>query len=141
MEYVENLEVTTDELVELYQSVGWSAYATEPDTLTRALRGSSYWCTAREAGSIRGLVRVVSDDAVIAYVQDILVHPSVQRRGVGRALLTRATERFAHCRQRVLLTDDRTEQTAFYEEMGWTRIDKVAAPKLRCFVRMAGVTY
>ena len=39
-----------------------------------------------------GLVRVVGDGASIAYVQDLLVHPDWQRRGIGARLLRDAME-------------------------------------------------
>lgn len=130
-----------DELIELYDAVGWSAYTRDPDGLVRALAGSAYVVLARDDERLIGLARVVSDGAVLAYVQDILVRPDVQRTGVGRALLENVQRRFATCRQLVLLTDDRPEQSAFYESLGWMRIDKVASPVLRCFVRMRGVEY
>lgn len=65
-----------------------------------------------------GLVRVVGDDASIAYVQDLLVHPHWQRRGIGARLLRDAMERFARVRQLLLLTDDAPAVRAFYEAMG-----------------------
>ncbi|GAA3282546.1 hypothetical protein GCM10017707_31380 [Paenarthrobacter aurescens] len=65
-----------------------------------------------------GLARAISDDASIAYVQDILVRPEFQNKGVGRALFSRVQERYRHVRQFVLITDDEPGQRAFYEAMG-----------------------
>ncbi len=65
-----------------------------------------------------GLVRVVGDGASIAYVQDLLVHPDWQRRGIGTRLLRDAMERFARVRQFLLLADDAPVPRAFYETMG-----------------------
>ena len=65
-----------------------------------------------------GLVRVVGDGASIAYVQDLLVHPDWQRRGIGARLLRDALERFARVRQFLLLADDAPAPRAFYEAMG-----------------------
>lgn len=65
-----------------------------------------------------GLVRVVGDGASIAYVQDLLVHPDWQRRGIGARLLRDAMERFARVRQFLLLADDAPAPRAFYEAMG-----------------------
>ena len=65
-----------------------------------------------------GLVRVVGDGASIAYVQDLLVHPDWQRRGIGTRLLRDAMERFARVRQFLLLADDAPAARAFYEAMG-----------------------
>ena len=86
---------------------------------------------AWEDETLVGVCRVLSDDASILYVQDILVDPDHQRRGIGRALLERVLERYSHCRQKVLMTDDRPEQKAFYEALGFTRLDLREGPTLR----------
>lgn len=109
-----------DELLKLYASVGWTAYTRDPEALARALRQSTFVWTARSGGGeLVGLVRGMSDDVSLLFVQDILVCPDWQRRGVGRALMTAVLTRFAHVMQTVLLTDDGPEQLAFYESLGF----------------------
>jgi len=129
-----------DELVALYNAVGWTSYTKNPDQLVEALRGSAYVATIWAQSRLVGLVRCISDDATIAYLQDVLVHPDLQRAGLGRRLVAAAQERFAHCRQFVLITDDRPEQTAFYEAMGLVRIDKATSATLRAFAKMPGLS-
>lgn len=129
-----------DAALALYGSVGWTSYTRDPAVLGAALAGASFVATAWRADGLVGLVRCVSDDATITYLQDVLVHPDAQRQGIGRALVTAALERYAHCRQLVLLTDDRPEQTAFYESLGLVRIDKARTATLRAFVRMPGLS-
>lgn len=82
-----------------------------------------------------GLARVVSDDATIAYVQDVLVRPDAHGRGVGRALLEAALARYAHVRQVLLITDDEPAQRAFYEALGFTEGADVASSAIRTFVQ------
>jgi len=84
IEIVESVD--TDELVDLYASVGWEAYASDPEELARAVAGSTWVMTARHDGELIGLARGLSDDVSIFYLQDILVRPEWQRRGVGRAI-------------------------------------------------------
>jgi hypothetical protein len=43
----------SEELVALYRAVGWTAYAEDADTLTRAVAGSSFVVTARRDGTYR----------------------------------------------------------------------------------------
>jgi len=57
-----------DELVSLYDSVGWTAYTREPEMLRRALKGSSRVVTAYEGERLIGLARIISDGATIAYL-------------------------------------------------------------------------
>ncbi|MFK5583741.1 MULTISPECIES: GNAT family N-acetyltransferase [unclassified Serinicoccus] len=126
------------ELVELYDAVGWSAYTTDPQTLEAAVRGSTQVVTARYQGELLGLARVVSDGASIAYLQDVLVRPELQREGVGRALVDAALAPFSRCRQQVLLTDDEPGQRKFYESLGWSEIRDHGDGRLRAFVRFTG---
>ncbi len=80
-------QVPDDKLVSLYESVGWTVYANDPELLSRAVRNSLFVVTAwSEDGKLVGLARAISDDASICYLQDILVHPDFQGAGVGRTL-------------------------------------------------------
>lgn len=113
------------EALALYDAVGWSAYTREPERLRRTLGGSHLVITARDDdGTLLGLVRTVSDGESICYVQDILVHPAAQRRGVGRALLREVQERYRHCMFVALTTDaegtvDAESSHPFYRSMGF----------------------
>ena len=133
MEYSEGIP-ELDELVELYDAVHWTAYTDDPDTLRRAVMASTSVHIARDGGHLIGLLRAISDDATIAYVQDLLVRPTHQRRGIGRALMQAFHRRYGHVRQRVLLTDDEPGQGAFYESVGFTRSDAIEGGPLRAFV-------
>jgi len=133
-------ELTTAELCGLYASVGWTSYTDDPARLRAAIDGSTWVSTIRVDNVLVGLVRVVSDDVSVAYVQDILVHPDHQRKGLGRRLLETALERFGHVRQKVLLTDDRPEQLAFYRSMGFSNTRELTRTRLNAFVRIEGAT-
>ncbi|GAA0922732.1 GNAT family N-acetyltransferase [Virgisporangium aurantiacum] len=128
-------DVPLDELLDLYGSVGWTAYTAEPDVLRAAVAGSSFVVTARRGGRLVGLARAVSDGATICYLQDILVRPDEHRTGVGRALATAVLDRYAGVRQKVLLTDDDPGQRAFYESLGYAETRDLGAGTLRAFVR------
>lgn len=116
MEIAES-DVQLDEVIALYSAVAWTAYTRDADALARALAGSHLVLTARDDGALVGLVRTVSDAATICYVQDLLVHPAAQRRGIGRALLRNVLDRYAGCRQLVLVTDA-DGPDAFYRALG-----------------------
>lgn len=129
-----------DEALALYEAVGWTVYTREPEVLARAIAGSTWVAVVREQGRLVALARCVSDDATFAWLQDVLVHPEHRRRGHGRVLVEAALARFAHCRQFALMTDDRPEQTAFYESLGLVRLDKATTATLRTFARMPGLS-
>ena len=121
------------EVVDLYTSVGWTAYTDQPELLPAALAGSSHIVVAHLDAALVGLARVISDSASIAYLQDVLVHPTQQRHGIGAALVRAVLRPYEHVRQKVLLTDNEPAQQEFYTALGWRRSDEGHSP-LRAFV-------
>jgi len=78
--------------------------------------------SAWDAGELVGLVRVVGDGVTVAYIQDLLVHPTHQRQGIGRALLTEVLAETPHIRQVYITTDDaagNSHVVALYRSLGF----------------------
>ena len=132
--------VNSNELMELYDGVGWGAYTKDPAALATAVANSTYVVEARVGGALVGLARGLSDDSAVFYLQDILVLPEWQRRGIGTALLERCLARFRHVRQKVLLTDDLPSQHRFYEGLGFRNTRSIIDPELHAFVKIEGLT-
>jgi len=132
-------QIDAVELCDLYDSVGWSAYTADPGALAKAVANSTHVVIARVEGRLIGLGRGLSDDVSIFYLQDLLVRPEWQGRGLGRALLGNCLERFSHVRQKVLLTDDDAAQRRFYESMGYRDTAAPAAVSLHAFVQIQGL--
>ncbi len=131
--------VATADLVELYESVEWGAYTRDPAALATAVSNSTYVVEARAGTELIGLARGLSDDSSIFYLQDILVRPDWQRRGVGKALLDQCLERFQHVRTKVLLTDDQPAQHDFYRALGFQDTQDITEEQLHTFVQMKGL--
>ena len=136
LERVPGLE--TSVLVALYRTLGWENYARDPEGLGRAVANSSHVVAAWWGDRLVGLARCVSDDVSIAYLQDILVLPDYQGRGIGKALLKDCLDRYAHVRQKVLLTDDRPQQLAFYASLGFHNTRDLERTPLNAFVIIEG---
>ena len=128
--------VDSERLLDLYKSVGWAAYTNDPDGLYRAVRNSTFVAVATEGDDLIGLVRGLTDDVSILYVQDILVRPDRQGHGIGRQLLSRCLERYEHVRSKVLMTDDLESQLAFYRAMGFVNTKNT---QLNTFVLSRGI--
>ncbi len=124
-----------EQLLDLYGKLGWTAYTDHPEKLEKAIRSSSYVATAWHEENLIGLARTLSDETTVMYLQDILVDPVFQGRGIGRNLLEMCLKRHKHVRQCVLLTDDRPQQKAFYESLGFTNTKDYKPAKLNCFIR------
>ncbi|MFE5557192.1 GNAT family N-acetyltransferase [Streptomyces sp. NPDC056544] len=114
-----------DEMLSLYDSVGWEGYTRDVDRLCRGLANSHLVITARDgSGTLLGLARTISDDEHICYVQDVVVNPAHHRQGVGRSLVEHLMQRYSHCRFFVLSTDHESSPEgernhAFYRSLGF----------------------
>ena len=75
------------EVLSLYRSVGWRVYADNPAMVKAAFAGSLLVLGAFVQDELIGLIRAVGDGVSILYIQDVLVAPEHQRKGVGRRLL------------------------------------------------------
>ena len=95
--------------------------------------------TARNGGALVGLVRCLSGDFSIFYLQDLLVQPEIQRQGVGRTLLETCVRRFDHVRKRILLTDDDEHQHRLYRSAGYSDLATLRNHHLHAFVGIKGV--
>ncbi|MCG8417034.1 MAG: GNAT family N-acetyltransferase [Proteobacteria bacterium] len=129
----EDIVPSRSDLLALYEAVGWTAYTRDAAALERAVAGSSYRIAAYRADRLLGLARAISDGVSIAYLQDVLVHPDVHRQGIGRRLVEAYLARHAHVRQKVLLTDGRTEQLEFYRALGYREASELG---LHTFIRL-----
>lgn len=122
-----NKAIHIDQLLALYQSVGWTNYTKQPDMLDQAYKHSLLSLAAYDEGDLVGLIRVVGDGYSIIFVQDILVNPDYQRRGIGRLLLETVLEEFKHVYQIHLATDQTAKTMAFYESLGFKSMEDIGA--------------
>ena len=107
------------EVREIYAACGWTNYLEDEETLRRALEQSLFLLGAFEDSALVGFVRCVGDGAYILYVQDLIVTPALQRKGIGRELMRQVSERFAGLRQFLLITDaEDAVSNAFYRAIG-----------------------
>ncbi len=83
---------TIDEYRDLCTAVGWAPvlnFDAAPASLARSLLG----VVATLHGRTVGMGRVVGDGAIYHYVQDVVVHPDLQKRGIGDAIVARLVAR------------------------------------------------
>ena len=107
-----------EEILRLYGAVGWTAYTRDPGALREGYRRSLLVLGAWEGEELLGVVRAVGDGCTIVFVQDLLVFPEHQRKGVGSALLREILARYREVRQIALVTDDSPRTLAFYKSLG-----------------------
>ena len=113
------------EILPLYASVGWTAYTDHPELLRKGFENSMLTLAAYENEQLLGIIRTVGDGHTIVFVQDILVFPEYQRKGVGSALLQAILDRYSHVRQIELATDNTPKTIAFYKSMGFREMSEI----------------
>ncbi len=121
-----------DACKKLYEDVGWSVYLKDEQAFKTMFYNALYTLGAYDKGQLVGLIRMIGDDAHILYIQDILVLKKYQGQGIGRKLLSLGLDKFAHVRQKVLLTDDDPNTVGFYQSCGMKKAQDL---KLVSFVR------
>ena len=80
---------------------------------------------AYQGEQLLGIIRTVGDGHTIVFVQDILVFPEHQRKGVGSALLQAILDRYSHVRQIELATDNTPKTITFYKSMGFREMSEI----------------
>ena len=120
---VENPIVTLEDVLPLYEAVGWTNYTTKPEMLEVAYKSSLHIIGAfNDDEKLIGVLRGVGDGASILFIQDILVYPEYQHQGIGTKLLQLSLEKYKNVYQIQLATDDSTKTVSFYESNGFTNL-------------------
>ena len=114
-----------DEILRLYSAVGWTAYTENMAALEQGYKNSLLVLAAYEGDELLGIIRAVGDGSTIVFVQDILVFPGHQRRGVGTALLEAVLKRYPDVRQVELVTDNTPKTVAFYRSLGFSELSEI----------------
>ena len=122
MEIKVGIRPEKDQVLALYEDVGWTAYTDEPDLLMKAIENSQKVWTLWEGEQLIGLARTIGDEATICYLQDILVLKAYQGRGLGGYLLKEIMKENKKIRQFVLLTDDTEKTKGFYKKLGLSEV-------------------
>ncbi|MFC0232546.1 GNAT family N-acetyltransferase [Vagococcus entomophilus] len=121
---------TKQEIKELYTSVNWTLYTKDLDQTLFAISHSDY-IIARQDTQLIGLIRGVTDQVSILFIQDLLVHPDFQQQQIGSSLIQQLTQRFPKLGQIVLLTDCTDKTKKFYKHNGF--LDTSDNHDLLCF--------
>ena len=111
--------VSIDDVLHLYQAVGWTNYTNQPQMLEQALTHSLAIYLAHDGEEIVGLVRLVGDGFSSVFVQDLIVLPSYQRQGIGSNLMKQALADYKDAYQIQLATEQTEKNLGFYRSLGF----------------------
>lgn len=107
--------ITPQAVRALYDTVAWWPERSEAQ-IARML-GSGLSVGAWEGDQLVGFARAVADAELRAYIEDVVVHPSHRRMGVGKSMLTRLLAALDHIALVTLFCEP--ELVSFYSAQGF----------------------
>ena len=111
--------VKLEDVLHLYQAVGWTNYIHQPEMLEQALSHSLVIYVALDGDAVVGLIRLVGDGFSSVLVQDLIVLPIYQRQGIGSLLMKEALEYYKDAYQVQLVTEETEKNVRFYRSIGF----------------------
>ena len=72
------------DILNLYASVGWTAYTRSPEVLRKGFENSLLTLAAYEGERLIGIIRAVGDGHTVIFIQDLLVLPGNVRNRMRR---------------------------------------------------------
>ena len=111
--------VKLEDVLHLYQAVGWTNYTNQPQMLEQALSHSLAIYVALDGDAVVGLIRLVGDGFSSVLVQDLIVLPIYQLQGIGNLLMKEALKDYKDAYQVQLVTEETERTLGFYRSMGF----------------------
>ena len=81
---------SAEEYNEIRESVGWGIY--ELNVNKNALPNSLYSICAYTNSKLIGMARIIGDNGLVFYIQDVIVIPEYQNKGIGTKLMDKVME-------------------------------------------------
>ena len=114
--YKETKNFSADDLKELFLSVNWAS-GKHCDKLVIAMKNSGTVYSAWDGKKLAGLVNVLDDSIMTAYIHYLLVNPEYQGNGIGKELMQRVCDKYKDYLRLVLIAYER--EAEFYRHCGF----------------------
>ena len=123
--YTEEKKFTQEQVEKLFLSVNWVS-GQYPERLYQALLHSSTVFTAWDEDKLVGLLRVLDDGGMMAYVHYVLVDPAYQGQGIAGKMIEYIKEKYKNFLYIEGMPEDKGN-VAFYEKHGFEWMKNGAA--------------
>jgi len=115
--YTEEKKFTQDQIQRLFLSVGWVS-GQYPARLYKALMHSSTVITAWDGDRLVGLVRLIDDSELVAYMHYVLVDPAYHGRGIAGTMIGMVKEKYKNYLYIEIMPEE-SKNASFYEQHGF----------------------
>ncbi|HAQ62185.1 TPA: GNAT family N-acetyltransferase [Candidatus Delongbacteria bacterium] len=82
---IESRKIEVDEFQQMRKTTGWVML--EDSVVERGLERDLHSVCVSDNGKLIGVGRVIGDGAMYFYIQDIIVIPEYQKKGIGRLIM------------------------------------------------------
>lgn len=121
-EYKYNVEISKEQLVKLFKSVGWKT-AEYPEELYNAIKNSEYVMSVWKDENLVGLISAITDGYINVFITYLLVKPEYQNMGLGKIMMEDFSKTFEGFGRRILTTESDKEK--FYSKFNFN-VDGIA---------------
>lgn len=109
-------EFNANELQDLFLSVKWSS-GQYPEKLVIAMQNSGSVFSAWDEDLLIGLISVMDDGIMNAYIHYLLINPEYQGKGIGIQLIEMVKEKYKEYLRVILIAYDK--EIPFYQNYGF----------------------
>ena len=117
MIYQYNETVSAKDLSDLREAVGWNRME---DEYSNPLMTSYYHIAVYEGDKLVGYIDSVSNGVTDAYIQDLMVHPDYQGKGVGTELMNQMITYLKENRIYIISVVFEESLKPFYDRFGFS---------------------
>lgn len=128
IEYTKEKNFTQKQVEELFLSVGWIS-GKYPERLYKALMNSQTVITAWEDHQLVGLVRVIDDSCMVAYIHYVLVNPAYHGKKIASTMINMLLQQYKDYLYIEVMPEESKNQT-FYEKFGFKKMDDGVAMQI-----------
>ena len=122
--YADKKDFTKEDLADLFLSVEWSS-GHFPEKLVVAMKNFKTVFSAYDGDKLVGMICVMDDGVMNAYVHYLLVRPEYQGQGVGKKLVELVKEKYASYLRIVVVAYN--AEIGFYEKCGFSKAKDASA--------------
>lgn len=127
--YTDKKKFTKERTRQLFRSVGWVS-GKYPERLHKALMGSSTVFSAWDGDRLVGLVRVLDDTEMVAYMHYVLVDPEYQGYGIAGHLVVMVKEKYCDYLYIEVMPEE-SKNATFYQKHGFSIMEDGVAMQIR----------
>ncbi len=118
IEFKFGAHIDPQELGELFAGTTWADGRT-PEKIQTMIQNSPIHVSAWSGKKMVGFLRAITDDVYRAVLDDLVVHESFRKQGIGTEMMKKILERLDHLEE--VSVDCASDLIPYYESLGFLR--------------------